>query len=47
MQRYNEKNLSSDSFLIKIRIMLSNNMQKGEYDSLHGKRSISIDSSSC
>ena len=47
MQRYNEKNLSSDSFLIKIRIMLSNNMQKGEYDSLHGKRSISIDSSFC
>lgn len=27
--------------------MLSNNMQKGEYDSLHRKRSISTDSSSC
>ena len=33
--------------LIEIRIMLSNNMQKGEYDSLHRKRSISTDSSSC
>lgn len=31
--------------LIEIRIVLSNNMQKGEYDSLHRKRS--TDSSSC
>lgn len=35
MERYKEKNLSSDSSFNKIRIMLFNNMQKGDYDSLH------------